>query len=154
MHARQHFVRAHVDKSLKTKLSLKKRTVQIVKGDTVKVMAGSKRGTTGKVMNVNLKTGRIFIDSLMKKNARGKEFNVPVSSSSVYITDLNLSDKKRAERLKLKYDEKLAQKVKEENKKEKEQKEMAAEKAADANAVQQEKPKSVQPAKFEQDANR
>ncbi len=101
LHVRQHFLHSHIDKSLKKKLNLKKSSVQISKGDTVKIMAGSKRGTTGKVTRVNLSTGRISIDSLTKKNARGKEFNIPVSASNVYITDLNLTDKYRAEKLKV-----------------------------------------------------
>jgi large subunit ribosomal protein L24 len=101
MHARQHFLHSHVDKALKTKLGIKKRSIQISRGDTVKVMAGSKKGTTGKVIRVSLRTGKISIDSLIKKNAKGKEFNVPVSASNVYITDLNLTDKIRAAKLKV-----------------------------------------------------
>ena len=102
MHLRQHFVHAHVDKELGAKLGLKRRAVQISKGDTVKVMSGSKRGTTGRVARVNLRTGRIYLDSLMKKNARGKEFGVGISANNVYSTALNLSDKIRAKKLNLK----------------------------------------------------
>jgi large subunit ribosomal protein L24 len=101
LHVRQHFVHSHIDKSLMKKLNIKKSSVQISRGDTVKVMAGSKKGTSGKVTKVSLKTGRISIDSLTKKNARGKEFNVSISASNVYITDLNLTDKYRAEKLHL-----------------------------------------------------
>lgn len=101
MHVRQHFTHSHLDKALRAKLNIKKSSIQISKGDTVKVMAGSKKGTTGKVTRVNLRTGRIFLDSLVKKNARGKEFNVGISASNVYITDLNLTDKIRAGKLKV-----------------------------------------------------
>lgn len=110
MHTRQHFVHAHVDKALREKMQLKRRAIQLATGDTVKVMSGSKRGTIGKVTRVNLRTGRIFMDSLMKKNAKGKEFNVGVSSGCVYITDLNLSDKVRASRLGLKQEVKRQEK--------------------------------------------
>jgi len=99
MHLKQHFMHAHVAKELRSKLKTP-RAVQISKGDTVKIMAGAKRGLTGKVAKVNLRSGRIYIDSYTKKNARGKEHTVPVSVSNVYITDLNLSDKLRAARLK------------------------------------------------------
>lgn len=102
LHERQHFLHAHLDKSARTKLGIKRSSVQISKGDTVKVMAGSKKGTTGKVTRVNLRTGKINIDTLMKKNARGKEFNIPISANNVYITELNLSDRYRADKLKLK----------------------------------------------------
>ncbi len=102
MHERQHFVHAHLDKQLKQKLGIKARAVQISKGDSVKVMAGGNKGKTGKVTAVNMRKGSVFIDALKKKNARGKEYSVPVSSSNIYITDLNLSDRLRAAKLKVK----------------------------------------------------
>lgn len=102
LHTRQHFVHAHLDKSLRTKLNIKKRAVQISKGDTVKVMTGKNKGKTGKVIIVNTRRSVVYLDSLKKKNARGKEYDVPISSSNVYITDLNLTDKKRAGKLRVK----------------------------------------------------
>ena len=101
MHVRQHFLHSHLDKSLRSKLNIKRKSVQISKGDTVKVMSGSKKGTTGKVTKVSLRTGRVFIDTLVKKSSRGKEFNIGINASNVYITDLNLSDKLRAAKLKV-----------------------------------------------------
>ncbi len=101
LHQRQHFVNAHVDKSLRSKLGIKTRAIRLATGDTVKIMSGSKRGTTGKVTFVDLRKGRIKVTSLVKKNAKGKEFSVSISPSNVYITDLNLEDKYRATRLKL-----------------------------------------------------
>ncbi len=101
LHVRQHFLHAHVDKALRKKLNINKRSVQISRGDTVKVVSGGKKGATGKVIRVNLRTGRISIDSLTKKNARGKEHNIQINASNVYITDLNLNDKFRAARLKV-----------------------------------------------------
>ena len=101
MHLRQHFLHANVDKELRAKLGMKQRTVQISRGDTVKVMSGGKKKTTGTVTKVNLRTGRIFIDSLMRKNARGKEHSIGINASNVCITALNLGDKVRAAKLKL-----------------------------------------------------
>lgn len=102
MHERQHFVHAHLDKPLRQRLGIKTRAVQISKGDTVRVVAGGNRGKTGKVTLVSMRRGSIFIDALKKKNARGKEYSLPVSASNVYITDLNLSDRVRAAKLKVK----------------------------------------------------
>jgi ribosomal protein uL24 len=101
LHQRQHFMNAHIDKVLRSKMGIKKRAIRLAKGDTVKIMAGSKKGTTGKVTAVDLRKGRIKVSTLMKKNAKGKEFSVSISPSNVYITDLNLEDKMRADRLKL-----------------------------------------------------
>ncbi len=137
MHMRQHFVHAHVDKSLKGKLKLARRSVQIAKGDTVKIMTGSKRGTSGKVLTVSLKSGKITIDGLIRKTARGKEYHVPVNVSSVYITDLNLSDKYRA--AKLKVAQQAAPAKKEEPKKE------AKQENRPATAPTQQNPQAQQP---------
>ncbi len=102
MHLRQHFVHAHMDRQLRQKLGINRRAVQISEGDSVKVMAGAHRGKVGKVTAVNMRLGRIYVDSIKKKNARGKEYGVPLSCSNVYITDLNFTDKARAARLKVK----------------------------------------------------
>jgi ribosomal protein uL24 len=101
MHLRQHFMNAHVDKTLRAKTGIKKRAIRVATGDTVKIMSGSKKGTSGKVTSVDLRRGRIKVSTLMKKNAKGKEFSVSISPSNVYITDLNLEDKVRAARLKV-----------------------------------------------------
>ncbi len=113
MHARQHFVHAHIDKSLNEKLKIKKKSVQISKGDTVKVVSGGNKGKTGKVTLVNMRKNVVYIDSIKKKNAKGKEYNVPVNSSNVYITDLNTNDKRRISKLGI-----AKEKIKEENKEE------------------------------------
>ncbi len=92
---------AHVSKELRQKLKIQKRSIQVSKGDTVKLMSGKKKGTTGKVTAVDIRRGRLAIDSLTRKDAKGKEKPVFVSISNVYITDLNLSDKRRAQKLKV-----------------------------------------------------
>lgn len=118
MHARQHFLHVHIDKALKAKLKLSRRTIQISKGDTVKVMSGAKKGQSGKVASVSLRTGRITLQGLSRKNARGKEQSIFISASNVYITDLNLTDKYRAAKLKLTAQPKAAAQEKREEKKE------------------------------------
>lgn len=99
LHVRQNFVHAHVDKAARLKLGIKTKHIQLRKGDTVKVMAGGSRGKTGKVTAVNLKSGKIMIDSVTRKNARGKEHGVSISANNVYITEFNLEDKLRAKKL-------------------------------------------------------
>ncbi|EQD66363.1 50S ribosomal protein L24P [mine drainage metagenome] len=102
LHELQHFSHSHVDKALAKKLGITKRAVQVSKGDTIKIMSGKNKGKTGKVMRVSMRKGFLYIDSMKKKNAKGKEFEVPIRINNVYITDLNLSDKFRAGKLKLK----------------------------------------------------
>jgi large subunit ribosomal protein L24 len=95
MHLRQKFAHAHVSKELKQRLSLRKRAVQIRKGDTVKIMAGDNKGKSGKVTSVNLKTGKIFIDGVARKNSKNKDVLIPIYASNLYLTDLDLNDKMR-----------------------------------------------------------
>ncbi len=95
MHERQKFLNVHISKELRQKLSTKKRAIGVRKGDTVKVMAGSHKGESGKVSSVNLRTGTVFIENIKRKKSKGKEVLVPIYSSNLYITDLDMSDKYR-----------------------------------------------------------
>ncbi len=99
LHVKQHFAHAHIEKALKQKLKISKRSIQISKGDTVKLVKGSKKGLTGKVIRVDLNKSKLYIDSLNKKNAKGKEFNIPININNVYIINLNLNDKLRIKKL-------------------------------------------------------
>ncbi len=102
MHVRQKFVHVHIAKELKAKLGIKKRAAQIHTGDTVKIMVGSNRGKTGKVSSVNMKRCIITVEGIMRKNAKGKESPIPIRTSNVYITDMDVNDKLRKEVLGIK----------------------------------------------------
>lgn len=95
MHVRQKFVHAHVSKELAGKLGIKRRSLAVREGDTVKIMAGSYRSKSGKVSGVNLKNGKILIEGVARKTAKGKEVLLSISASSVYLTELDLNDQKR-----------------------------------------------------------
>jgi large subunit ribosomal protein L24 len=99
LHKRQHFMRAHADKALRQKLGIQHASIRIAKGDTVKIMAGENFGKSAKVTLVNVKRGSIFLEGIVKKNAKGKEYSIPISPSNVYITDMDASYKGRIERL-------------------------------------------------------
>jgi large subunit ribosomal protein L24 len=95
MNVRQNFVNVHISKELATKLGIKRRSIEVRKGDTVKVMVGDNRGKTGKVTEVNLKTGKVFVEGVIMKNSKNKEKQTPVYSSNLYLMDLDLTDKLR-----------------------------------------------------------
>lgn len=99
LHLRQHFVRMHVDKALRAKLGIKRSSIRAAKGDTVKVMAGSNKGKSGKIASIDLKSGKVYLDTVSRKNARGKEYKIPISPSNLYLTELDTSYKGRLERL-------------------------------------------------------
>ena len=102
LHLRRKFLNAHIDKKLKEKMKIERRSVVVVEGDTVMVKDGSHKGKEGKVVLLDSKRGRVAIDSIARKSARGKESHPLISASSVYITELNLMDKRRAAKLKVK----------------------------------------------------
>ncbi len=99
MHTRQKFAHAHLAKELKAALGIKKRAAQVRTGDTVKIMSGKDYGRAGKVTRVDLRDSTVEIDGIGRKNAKGKETLIPVRISKVYITELNLTDKRRKARL-------------------------------------------------------
>ncbi len=99
LHIKQHFVHAHIDKTLKEKLNIKKRAIELRRGDTVKIMSGKYKGKTGKVLKVILKDAKVHIEGIVRKNSRGKEIPIPISASNLYIIDLDLTDKLRKEKL-------------------------------------------------------
>ncbi len=99
LHERQKFMHAHVSDELAKKLGIKSRSISLRKGDTVKVQSGSHRGKSGKVSMVNLRTGRIFIEGINRKDAKGKELPLPIYSSNVYLMDIDLTDKTRVAKI-------------------------------------------------------
>ena len=65
-------------------------------GDSVRVMRGDFAGLEGKVERVDHSTGRIFVEGMTREKAAGVSSKLPVHSSKVRITNLNLSDKWRS----------------------------------------------------------
>lgn len=72
------------------------KSVKPVKGDSVRIVRGGFEGIEGKVTGVDSKLGKLFIEGVTReKVAGGKTSPVPIDSSKVVITSLNLEDKVR-----------------------------------------------------------
>ncbi|MEM0087069.1 MAG: 50S ribosomal protein L24 [Candidatus Micrarchaeaceae archaeon] len=99
MHVRQKFAHAHVPKDVREKLGIKKKSIEIRRGDTAKVVRGANKGKSGKVANVDIKRNFVFIEGISRKVAKGKEILVPIRPSNVYITNVDLTDKYRRVKL-------------------------------------------------------
>jgi len=76
-----------------------RRSFTIRKGDTVKVVRGDFTGIEGKVNKVDSDQERLFVEGLTRDKVSGTSSLVTVHSSKVMITNLNLSDKWRADTL-------------------------------------------------------
>jgi large subunit ribosomal protein L24 len=89
---------SHLSKDLRTKYA--RRSFQLRKGDTVKVMSGESKGKTGKVSIVDSKNSRVAIEGLQLVKKDGSKVNLFFKASKLMITELTLDDKKRLDSLK------------------------------------------------------
>jgi len=72
-----------------------KRGFPLRKGDTVKVMRGDDKGTTGKVRTIDLKREKITVEGVVVARSDLSEVPRPIHPSNVRITKLELKDKLR-----------------------------------------------------------
>ena len=68
------------------------RNIPIRTGDKVKIMRGKYRGLIGKVVEVDYKRYRIFVEGATIKKKDGSEVYYPIHPSKVMIVELNLED--------------------------------------------------------------
>lgn len=115
LHKKRKWVSAHMAEDLI--LRYRRRSLPVVRGDTVKIMRGEFKGTIGKVRRVNTKKGSIEIEGVTITKVDGKKVSRPVHASNVLITKLNLTDPWRRRKL----EEGLPEEVKEEIEKEAEE---------------------------------
>ncbi|MBI4439105.1 50S ribosomal protein L24 [Candidatus Woesearchaeota archaeon] len=93
LHVRRGFFAAHLSKQLREKY--RRRSVQLRKGDTVRVMRGRFRGKAGKVEVVDLKRFEVYISGIDVKKRDGTSASSPVHPSNLQVTELNTEDKRR-----------------------------------------------------------
>src|SRR5256712_13813380 len=74
----------------------KVRRIPLRSEDTVRIMRGEFADLVGKVEKVEYSTGRIFVEGMTRETAAGVSSRLPIPSSKVLITNLNLSDKWRS----------------------------------------------------------
>lgn len=77
----------------------KKRTLRIVKGDSVMVMRGEYKGRGGKVEDIDTEHNTLHIEGFKRDKIRGGQVKVPIHASNVMITSLKLEDKYRSNKL-------------------------------------------------------
>ncbi|MAF88945.1 MAG: 50S ribosomal protein L24 [archaeon] len=97
MHARQRLISSHLDKKLREKLGT--RSISVRKGDEVKIMRGSLKGLKGKILEVNLETGRVQIEGQTRDKVAGGKAAITFLPSNLLVTSLNTSDKLRFKRV-------------------------------------------------------
>ena len=76
-----------------------RRSIRVIKGDTVRVMRGEYSGIEGKVEKVNTIRGTLSIEGVQREKVRGGNVKVQIHSSNVIVSGLNLDDKYRQDRI-------------------------------------------------------
>jgi len=77
----------------------KKKTLRVVKGDTVRVTRGDFAGEEGLVDAVDTKNSKVVVHGVFSTKADGTEVPRAVSASNLQLTKLNLADKRREAKL-------------------------------------------------------
>lgn len=96
-HVLTKFMHAHLSPELREKYGRRSFGVRV--GDTVKVLKGSFKGVEGKVKKVDVQRMMVYIENVSRKKADGSSVDVPIRVPNILITQLNLDDKYRKERL-------------------------------------------------------
>jgi len=93
LHLRHKLFNAPLSRELREKYGVKRLPVRV--GDVVRIMRGDFTGVEGKVVKVDLKRVRIFVEGVQIKKADGTPVYYPIHPSKVMIVKLDLSDKYR-----------------------------------------------------------
>ena len=93
LHIKQKFVSSHLSKELRKKY--KKRSINLRKGDSVKVARGQFKNKSGKVEEVSLKKTSIYISGIETVKRDGTKARYPIHPSNLIITEVNMDDKVR-----------------------------------------------------------
>jgi large subunit ribosomal protein L24 len=99
-HIKRKLITSNLSKELRK--TYKKRSLVLIKKDSVKVMRGQFKKKSGKIIGVNTVAGKVFIENIQKTKKDGTKINVPFDPSNLQITELNLEDKKRLKKPELK----------------------------------------------------
>ncbi|RLG80413.1 MAG: 50S ribosomal protein L24 [Thermoprotei archaeon] len=93
LHRLRKLFNAPLSKDLQEKYGVKRLPVR--SGDVVRIMRGDWSGHEGKVVRVDTKRVRIFVEGVQMKKVDGTPVYYPIHPSKVMIIKLDLSDKWR-----------------------------------------------------------
>ena len=93
LHIKQKFVSAHLSKDLKKKYN--RRSMNLRKGDGVKIMRGQFKNKTGKIEEVSVKKTLVYVDGIEIAKRDGTKARYPINPSNLIITNVNMDDKMR-----------------------------------------------------------
>src|SRR3989344_3854847 len=93
LHIKAKFMHVNLSKALRKSQGI--RNIQLRKGDKVKIMRGKFKKKEGKVNEILLNRGKIYIEGIQTKKKDGSNIKFPIRASNLQIVELNMEDKKR-----------------------------------------------------------
>ncbi len=98
LHKRRKLFNARLADDLMSRYGVKRLPIRV--GDVVKILRGDWAGHEGKVVKVDLKRVRIYVEGVTMKRSDGTPVYYGIHPSKVIITKVDMSDKLREEIIK------------------------------------------------------
>jgi large subunit ribosomal protein L24 len=137
-HQKRKLLSATLSKELRKKF--KRRNIPVRKGDKVRVLTGSFKGTEGEVMKVDVDAAKVYVDKVVSKKRDGTDVLRAVQPSNLMLMDIDIRDKKRQAILERKVSKSVIEaEVKKEEARLKKEEEERKRKEAEMKAEQEEK---------------
>ena len=114
-HKREKLLGANLSENLRNQHN--KRSMRVIKGDTVRILRGEYVGIEGKVEKVNTERSTLSIEGVQREKIRGGNVKVQIHASNVQIISLNTDDEYRMKGTKKTKDKKTTVKKEKETKK-------------------------------------
>ena len=92
-HKREKLLGANLSENLREQYN--KRSMRVIKGDTVRILRGEYVGIEGKVEKVNTERSTLSIEGVQREKIRGGKVKVQIHASNVQIISVNTDDEYR-----------------------------------------------------------
>jgi large subunit ribosomal protein L24 len=89
-HKREKLLGANLSENLRKQHD--KRSMRVIKGDTVRILRGEYVGIEGKVEKVNTEKSTLSIEGVQREKIRGGKVKVQIHASNVQIISVNTDD--------------------------------------------------------------
>lgn len=93
LHSHKKMLKCRLDEFLREEYGL--RSLVLRKGDLVRVMRGQFRDTESKIVRIDYRNVRVYLESATTTKADGKEAQIPVHPSNLMLVKLELDDDRK-----------------------------------------------------------
>jgi large subunit ribosomal protein L24 len=93
IHSHKRNLKCRLDEFLREEYGL--RSLVVKKGDLARIMRGQFRDTEAKVVRVDYRAVRVYLESATTTKADGKEAQIPIHPSNLMLVKLELDDDRK-----------------------------------------------------------